>query len=196
MVVVLFGLLGVAALMVFILKSKEEVIVYPNKTAIESPVFALIETNYGNIEISFLKGKATTTIKNFIDLASNGFYDGTKFHRVIYNFMIQGGDPLTKGSDERVYGTGGPGYMFKDEINDEKMVRSVVAMANSGPDTNGSQFFIVTGAKTPWLQGKHTVFAKVTKGMEVAIKISLLPVKDTVQNIPVEPVIVKKVTIK
>ncbi len=157
---------------------------------------ALIMTNYGAIEITFLKGEATSTVKNFIDLADKGFYDETKFHRIIYNFMIQGGDPNTKGTDENTYGIGGPGYKFPDEINGEPMVRGVVAMANSGPDTNGSQFFIITAAQTPWLQGKHTVFAKVVKGMDIALKISGLPVKDTVRNIPAKPVVIQSVTLK
>ena len=157
---------------------------------------AVITTNYGSFEIAFLKGEATSTVKNFISLAEKSFYDDTKFHRVIYNFMIQGGDPNTKSTDENTYGVGGPGYKFPDEINREPMVRGVVAMANSGPDTNGSQFFIITAAQTPWLQGKHTVFAKVVKGMDVALKISGLPVKDTVRNIPAKPVIIQSIVLK
>ena len=157
---------------------------------------AVLTTNYGDIEITFFSSKATSTIANFITLASRGFYDGTKFHRVIPGFMIQGGDPLTRGEDSSVYGSGGPGYTFKDEINNEKMVRGVVAMANRGPDTNGSQFFIITGAETPWLQGKHTVFAKVVRGMDVVQKISQVKTSGAPRDLPIQPVIVSKITLK
>jgi len=106
---------------------------------------AILKTNYGSVQISFLHDKAPKTVANFIALAEKGFFDGTKFHRVIADFMIQGGDPLSKDDGKQdFWGTGGPGYQFGDEINDEKFVRGAVAMANSGPDTNGSQFFIIT----------------------------------------------------
>lgn len=137
---------------------------------------AVLKTSLGDIEILFFKDKAPKTVKNFVKLAESGFYDGTKFHRVIKDFMIQGGDPLTK--DDAMmgrWGTGGPGYQFQDEINDQKIVRGVLAMANSGPNTNGSQFFIVTAEATPWLDGRHTVFGKVVKGMEVVDKIENIP---------------------
>ena len=107
---------------------------------------------------------APKTVSNFTDLAGKGFYDGVIFHRIIRDFMIQGGDPTGTG-------TGGPGYTFEDEINDHKVVRGAIAMANSGPNTNGSQFFIVTTGQAPWLDGKHTVFGEVTAGMDVVDKI-------------------------
>ncbi|MEK7145141.1 MAG: peptidylprolyl isomerase, partial [Patescibacteria group bacterium] len=103
---------------------------------------ALIRTLLGDIKVELLKDKAPKTVDNFIKLAKSGFYDNTKFHRVIENFMIQGGDPNSKGDNKTTYGLGGPGYQFDDEISDEPLVRGIVAMANSGPNTNGSQFFI------------------------------------------------------
>lgn len=154
---------------------------------------AVLETSQGDIEIMFLDAKAPETVKNFIKLADKRFYEGTKFHRVIKNFMIQGGDPLSKADDITKYGTGGPGYVFKDEINDVKITQGVVAMANRGPDTNGSQFFILTAKAAPWLDGKHTVFGKVVRGMDVVIAIENTPVKNAV---PIKPVVVNKVTLK
>ena len=156
---------------------------------------AVLETNYGRIVIEFLPKLAPKHIENFKSLASTGFYDGTRFHRVIRDFMIQGGDPLSK-DDTQVasWGTGGPGYQFADEFNDEPMVQGLVAMANSGPNTNGSQFFIITAAATPWLQGKHTQFAKVVKGLDIAMKIQ--GVETTTNDRPAKPVILEKVTLK
>lgn len=115
---------------------------------------------------------APKTVDNFVRLAEKDFYDGTLFHRVIPDFMIQGGDPNSKSSNWNTHGTGGPGYMFEDEINSHKLVRGVLAMANSGPDTNGSQFFVVTKESTPWLDGHHTAFGYVTSGMDVVLAIS------------------------
>ena len=129
---------------------------------------ATLHTNHGVIEIELFDDDAPKTVKNFRDLASEGFYDGVIFHRVIKDFMIQGGDPTGTG-------TGGPGYTFEDEINDHKVVRGALAMANAGPNTNGSQFFIVTTGEAPWLDGKHTVFGRVTEGMDVVDAISALP---------------------
>lgn len=126
--------------------------------------YSVLETNVGNIKIKFFLKEAPKTINNFVYLARKGFYDGTIFHRVIKDFMIQGGDP--EGT-----GMGGPGYQFEDEINPAKLVRGVIAMANAGPNTNGSQFFIVTTQATPWLDGKHTVFGEVIEGMEAVDKI-------------------------
>jgi peptidyl-prolyl cis-trans isomerase B (cyclophilin B) len=125
---------------------------------------AILRTNHGDIEVTFFDDAAPKTVGNFLDLAGKGFYDGVIFHRVIPDFMIQGGDPTGTG-------TGGPGYTFEDEINDHKVVRGALAMANAGPDTNGSQFFIVTTGEAPWLDGKHTVFGEVTSGMDVVDKI-------------------------
>jgi cyclophilin family peptidyl-prolyl cis-trans isomerase len=120
---------------------------------------ATLHTNHGAIEIELFDDDAPVTVKNFRDLAGKGFYDGVIFHRVIKDFMIQGGDPTGTG-------TGGPGYTFEDEINDHKIVRGALAMANAGPGTNGSQFFVVTTDAAPWLDGKHTVFGQVTNGMD------------------------------
>jgi peptidyl-prolyl cis-trans isomerase B (cyclophilin B) len=120
---------------------------------------ATLHTSAGPITVRFFDDDAPKTVANFRKLAGDGFYDGLIFHRVIRDFMIQGGDP--EGT-----GTGGPGYTFEDEINDHKVVRGALAMANAGPNTNGSQFFIVTTDAAPWLDGKHTVFGEVTEGME------------------------------
>lgn len=148
-------------------------------------------TNRGEFTIEFLNGYATNTVRNFTNLVENNFYEGTKFHRVIKNFMIQGGDPLTKGDEEDLYGTGGPGYAFADEISSVKLVRGIVAMANSGPNTNGSQFFIITTDATPWLQGKHTAFARVIKGMDV---VSVIGLSRTNQfDVPLDPVVVDRI---
>ena len=117
---------------------------------------ATLHTNAGPITVSFFDDDAPKTVENFRKLAADGFYDGLIFHRVIKDFMIQGGDP--EGT-----GTGGPGYTFEDEFNDHKVVRGALAMANAGPNTNGSQFFIVTTDAAPWLDGKHTVFGEVTE---------------------------------
>jgi cyclophilin family peptidyl-prolyl cis-trans isomerase len=121
---------------------------------------ATMQTNHGTIEIELFDGDAPKTVENFTKLARDGFYDGVIFHRVIQDFMIQGGDPTGTGS-------GGPGYQFEDEFNDHLVKRGVLAMANAGPNTNGSQFFIVTADACPWLDGKHTVFGQVTEGMDV-----------------------------
>ena len=129
---------------------------------------ATLHTNHGAIEVELFPEDAPKTVENFESLARKGFYDGVIFHRVIPDFMIQGGDPTGTG-------TGGPGYTFEDEINDHKVERGALAMANAGPNTNGSQFFIVTTEAAPWLDGKHTVFGKVTDGMDVVDRISEVP---------------------
>src|ERR687884_582321 len=123
-----------------------------------------MKTSEGDIVLELFDEDAPKTVANFKKLASQGFYDGLIFHRVIPDFMIQGGDPQGTG-------TGGPGYTFEDEINQHKVVRGALAMANAGPNTNGSQFFIVTTPEAPWLDGKHTVFGRVTEGMDVVDKI-------------------------
>jgi len=120
---------------------------------------AHMHTNAGQITIELFDEDAPKTVENFKKLAGDGFYDGLIFHRVIKDFMIQGGCPQGTG-------TGGPGYQFEDEFNDNKVVRGALAMANAGPNTNGSQFFIVTTEAAPWLDGKHTVFGQVTEGMD------------------------------
>ena len=129
---------------------------------------ATINTTLGPIELELFDEDAPNTVENFRKLAADHFYDGVIFHRVIPDFMIQGGDP--EGT-----GTGGPGYSFDDEINEHKIVRGALAMANAGPDTNGSQFFILTAAAAPWLDGKHTVFGRVVSGMETVDAIEALP---------------------
>ena len=126
---------------------------------------ATIETNHGSIGIDLFDEDAPKTVGNFLKLAQDGFYDGVIFHRVIENFMIQGGDPTGSGM-------GGPGYQFEDEINKHPVRRGALAMANAGPNTNGSQFFIVTADACPWLDGLHTVFGEVTSGMDVVDEIS------------------------
>jgi cyclophilin family peptidyl-prolyl cis-trans isomerase len=126
---------------------------------------ATLHTNHGAVDVELFDEDAPTTVENFVKLARDGFYDGVIFHRVIPDFMIQGGDPTGTGS-------GGPGYQFDDEINDHKVERGALAMANAGPGTNGSQFFIVTTESAPWLDGKHTVFGRVTNGMDVVDAIS------------------------
>src|SRR2546430_11073316 len=118
-----------------------------------------MHTSAGTIEFELFDEDAPKTVENFRKLSADGFYDGLIFHRVIKDFMVQGGCP--EGT-----GTGGPGYTFEDEFNDHKIVRGALAMANAGPNTNGSQFFIVTTDAAPWLDGKHTVFGEVTAGMD------------------------------
>ena len=120
---------------------------------------AILHTNAGPITVELFDEDAPKTVENFRKLAGDGFYDGLIFHRVIKDFMIQGGCP--EGT-----GTGGPGYTFEDEPNQHRVVRGALAMANAGPDTNGSQFFVVTTPEAPWLDGKHTVFGRVTDGMD------------------------------
>ena len=129
---------------------------------------ATMTTNHGDITFELFDEDAPKTVENFRKLSRDGFYDGLTFHRIISNFMIQGGCPQGTG-------TGGPGYEFEDEINQHKVVRGALAMANAGPNTNGSQFFIVTVDQAPWLDGKHTVFGKVTGGMDVVDKLESLP---------------------
>lgn len=132
---------------------------------------ALIKTNMGDIKVKFYAEESPLTVNNFMNLAQSGFYDKTLFHRVMKDFMIQGGDPLSRDSDWSMHGTGGPGYRFKDEINNHKLVRGSLAMANAGANTNGSQFFIVTVEATPWLDGHHTNFGYVVEGMDTVDKI-------------------------
>ncbi len=140
---------------------------------------ATMQTTEGPIVFELLDAEAPKTVENFRKLIGDGFYDGLTFHRIIKDFMIQGGCPLGTG-------TGGPGYTFEDEINPHKIVRGALAMANAGPDTNGSQFFIVTADACPWLDGKHTVFGQVSEGMEVVEKLEAVPTDGRDQ--PQEPV--------
>ena len=147
---------------------------------------ATLHTSEGSIEIELFPEDAPKTVENFTRLAGEGFYDGLVFHRVIPDFMIQGGCP-------EGIGTGGPGYKFEDEFNDHKVVKGALAMANSGPNTNGSQFFIVTAEATPWLDGKHTVFGQVTTGQDVVDRISL--VERDGRDKPTTPVTLDRVEI-
>ena len=140
---------------------------------------ATMKTSEGDIVLELFEEDAPKTVSNFKKLASEGFYDGLIFHRVIADFMIQGGCPQGTG-------TGGPGYTFEDEINPHKIVRGALAMANAGPNTNGSQFFIVTTDEAPWLDGKHTVFGEVRDGMDVVNKIGTTQTDG--RDRPVEPI--------
>jgi peptidyl-prolyl cis-trans isomerase B (cyclophilin B) len=145
---------------------------------------ATLHTNHGAIEVELFDGDAPKTVENFRKLVGDGFYEGVVFHRVIPDFMIQGGDPTGTGM-------GGPGYTFEDEFNDHKIERGALAMANAGPNTNGSQFFIVTTGAAPWLDGKHTVFGKVTGGMDAVDSIEKT---DTDANDkPREPAVIERV---
>jgi cyclophilin family peptidyl-prolyl cis-trans isomerase len=145
---------------------------------------AAMRTTEGVIVFELFDDDAPETVANFKKLAGDGFYDGLTFHRVIKDFMIQGGCPQGTG-------TGGPGYEFDDEINDHKIVRGALAMANAGPNTNGSQFFIVTTDAAPWLDGKHTVFGEVTGGMEVVDKIENVPTQGA--DRPLEPIMIASI---
>ena len=147
---------------------------------------ATMSTNHGDISFELFDEDAPKTVDNVVQLARDGFYDGVIFHRVIPDFMIQGGDPTGTGS-------GGPGYTFEDEFNDHGVDRGALAMANAGPNTNGSQFFIVTTDACPWLDGKHTVFGKVIDGMNVVDAIEALPTDPG--DRPLDDVLIEKVTI-
>ena len=145
---------------------------------------AILQTTAGPVTVELHDEAAPKTVANFRKLASDGFYDGLSFHRVIPDFMIQGGCP--EGT-----GTGGPGYTFEDEINDNKVTRGALAMANAGPDTNGSQFFIVTTAAAPWLDDKHTVFGRVTEGMDAVEAIEAAPTG--AGDRPLEPQLIERI---
>lgn len=149
-------------------------------------ISATLHTNAGQIEIELYDEDAPKTVENFRKLASEGFYDGLIFHRVIKDFMIQGGCP--EGT-----GRGGPGYTFEDEDNAYRLVRGVLAMANAGPNTNGSQFFIMTAAEAPWLDGRHTVFGRVAKGMDIVDAIEGTETDSS--DRPVEPQTIERVEI-
>ena len=147
---------------------------------------ATMTTTEGAITIELFDADAPKTVANFTKLARDGFYDGLGFHRIISDFMIQGGCP-------RGDGTGDPGYKFEDEFNDHKVVRGALAMANAGPNTNGSQFFLVTTGAAPWLDGKHTVFGQITDGMDVVDAIEAVPTG--AGDRPVEPVGIVTLTV-
>ena len=148
---------------------------------------AVLHTNHGPVELELHDEDAPKTVENFRKLAGDGFYDGVIFHRVIKDFMIQGGDPTGTG-------TGGPGYTFEDEFNDHKIERGALAMANAGPNTNGSQFFIVTTAEAPWLDGKHTVFGRVTGGMDAVDSIESAEID--ARDKPVADAVIERVELR
>ncbi len=150
----------------------------------------LIRTNKGDIKVQFY-AESPLTVNNFLNLANQGFYNGTKFHRVIKDFMIQGGDPNSKSDDWSTHGTGGPNYRFNDEFNNHKLVKGSLAMANSGPNTNGSQFFIVTAEETSWLDGKHTNFGQVVEGLDIVDKIEAISVN--ANSHPMEDVVIENI---
>jgi cyclophilin family peptidyl-prolyl cis-trans isomerase len=143
-----------------------------------------MHTSHGTIALELFDDDAPKTVANFRKLASEHFYDGVIFHRVITDFMVQGGCPQGTG-------TGGPGYTFEDEINDHKIVRGALAMANAGPNTNGSQFFIVTADSAPWLDGKHTVFGRVIEGMDAVDSIEGVPTGR--QDRPLDPPVIESI---
>jgi cyclophilin family peptidyl-prolyl cis-trans isomerase len=145
-----------------------------------------MNTSLGTIDLELFDEDAPETVANFVKLANDHFYDGIIFHRIISNFMIQGGCPQGTG-------TGGPGYTFKDEINTHKVARGALAMANAGPNTNGSQFFIVTVDAAPWLDGKHTVFGRVSGGMDTVDAIEALPTG--AGDRPVDPPVIESIEI-
>jgi cyclophilin family peptidyl-prolyl cis-trans isomerase len=148
---------------------------------------ATISTSEGDIAFELFDADAPKTVENFKKLSADGFYDGLIFHRVIADFMIQGGCPNGTG-------TGGPGYQFEDEFNEHKIVRGTLAMANAGPNTNGSQFFIVTADATPWLDGKHTAFGQVKGGEDVVQRIGTTPTG--AGDRPVTPIEIRSITIE
>ena len=152
---------------------------------------AVINTSLGKITVKFYTEESPVTVNNFLNLAQAGFYNNTKFHRVIKDFMIQGGDPNSKEAATRLYGIGGPGYKFADEINNRKLVAGSLAMANSGTNTNGSQFFIVTAPETPWLDGMHTNFGEVVSGMDVVHQIENVQTGE--RDIPTTPVVINSI---
>ncbi|MFH1129359.1 MAG: peptidylprolyl isomerase [Patescibacteria group bacterium] len=189
-IVIIAGALGIN----YLLKGKTDIVENKTINAVDTVVKTIIETTKGNIELELYKDVAPNTVDNFVKLSKEGFYDGVTFHRVIEDFMIQSGDPLSKDDDPSNDGTGGPGYSFKDEINPRSLgvtedvisqsqaqgytydftlgsvphTPGVISMANNArPNTNGSQFFIVTTQDQPHLNGRHTVFGKVTSGMDI-----------------------------
>ena len=167
-----------------------------SNTMDQETIMVTMVTSKGNIEIELWKDKAPKTVENFITLVQNGFYDGTRFHRVIEGFMIQGGDPLSKDTAQMSrWGTGGPGYVFQDEIHAENNnIAGTISMANAGPNTNGSQFFINV-ADNSYLDTRHTVFGKIISGYDVVETISLV---DTIPGAdrPVEDVVIQSIEIK
>ena len=155
---------------------------------------AIIKTSLGNIKVNLFSLEAPLAVGNFIKLAESGFYDGIKFHRVISGFMIQGGDPNSKDDNWEDDGKGGPEYVFKDEINNHKLIRGSLAMANSGKDTNGSQFFIVTALAKPDLDGKYTNFGEVIEGIDTVDKIEKVKVNEN--DHPMEDLVIEGIELE
>jgi peptidyl-prolyl cis-trans isomerase B (cyclophilin B) len=193
---VVFVVLVIGGAWLFRGKKGEEIV--PEKTMEETTeetkeVFAVMKTNMGEIKLKLFPEEAPKTVDNFIKLSKDGFYNGVKFHRVIKDFMIQSGDPNSKDDDWSNDGIGGPGYSFEDEINEHKLIKGSLAMANSGPNTNGSQFFIVTANETPWLDGKHTVFGQVITGMEAVRAIEAVEVNEN--DHPLNDIVIEAIEI-
>ena len=181
-----------SAAVLLAVKDKEDAAVNSEQ---ENGVFALMKTNFGDIKLELFEKDVPNTVENFMSLSESGFYNGVKFHRVIKGFMIQAGDPNSKDDDWSDDGSGGPGYVFADEINEHKLVKGILAMANAGPNTNGSQFFIVTAESTPWLDGKHTAFGKVVEGMEFVLNIENTEIDKSRGDHPISDVVIESIEI-
>lgn len=168
----------------------------PNNVSTSTQIVGVLRTNQGDISVELYPDKAPKTVANFVKLAKDNFYNGTLFHRVIRGFMIQGGDPLSKEKDWRLHGTGGPGYKFDDEQNDIQLERGVLAMANSGPNTNGSQFFIMTSRQPMQLAGYYTVFGRVIGSFDAVDKIEAAPVDRAQNDHPTVDMVIDSVEIR
>ncbi len=181
--------LGVASGMVILAG-----LIYSSPYNFGRPYSATFHTNYGIMTMKF-NTKAVNSVQHFTQLVRSGFYDGTRFHRVVPQFLIQGGDPLSKNTTlKNLWGKGGPGFVVADEIGEnEKFVRGAVALTNQGPNTSGSQFFILVADSAQWLDGQHTIIGWITQGMEVADAISKIPI--SIVGIPQEDVVINKITL-
>jgi len=177
-----------------IMKKAENGVLSGQKNLVTEHAKAVLKTNHGDIEVEFYGKDSPITVNNFLNLAKDGFYNKTKFHRIIQGFMIQAGDPNSRDKERSLHGQGGPGYKFADEFNNHKLVRGSLAMANAGPGTNGSQFFIVTAQSTPWLDKAHTNFGKVITGMDIIDKIERVKV-DANDN-PIDEVVIESIELK
>ena len=165
------------------------------ETTTKDTATVIMHTTMGDVTLSLYRKDSPKTVENFLKLSREGFYNGVRFHRIIKDFMIQGGDPLSKDDSQMArWGTGGPSYMFADEFNKHKLVRGSLAMANSGPNTNGSQFFIVTKDSTPWLDGKHTNFGEVTAGLDIVMKMDAVATGSG--DRPVTPITITSIEVK
>lgn len=198
--IVIVGIVIILGIWFTVSNSKERVIINSEvkEEVANKMTSAILHTNEGNIEIEFFESQAPNTVANFTKLAKAGFYNGTKFHRVIKGFMIQGGDPLSKDDSKmNLWGTGGPGYSFADELGgtntNNRNDAGTISMANAGPNTNGSQFFINVAANN-FLDTKHVVFGKVVAGMEVVKKIE--NTRTGVGDRPVTAVVIENISFK